>query len=58
MNTELIGVILFFGLTLLLAIPLGKYVARVYLGEKTFLDGVMGPVERFFFRLSGIDTSK
>ena len=58
MNTELLGVLAIFLFSLLLAIPLGRYIARVYLGERTLLDPIMGPVERLFFRLSGIDSSR
>ena len=38
MNTELIGIIVSFLLTVLLAYPLGKYFSKVYSGEKTALD--------------------
>ncbi len=54
MNSELIGVIVIFLVTLLLAYPLGKYIAKVFKGEKTFTD-FMNPLERFIFRFSGID---
>jgi len=54
MTSEITGVVFTFLLTLLLAYPLGKYIARVFSGEKSFMD-VMNPVERFFFRVSGID---
>jgi len=37
-----------------LAKPLGSFMARVYQGEKTFLDPVFGPVERFIYRLAGV----
>jgi K+-transporting ATPase ATPase A chain len=57
MNTELIGVISTFVITVLLAIPFGKYIAKVYNKEKTWLDFI-SPVERFIFRICGIDTSK
>ena len=57
MNTELIGVIATFAITVLLAIPLGKYIAKVFNNEKTILDFI-APVERFIFRICGIDTSK
>ena len=39
---------------LLLAKPLGSFMAKVYQGEHTFLDRVLGPVERFIYRLSGV----
>jgi K+-transporting ATPase ATPase A chain len=57
MNSEISGVIFTYLLTLALAIPLGRYIARVFKGEKTWLD-FMAPFERFIFRFSGIDTKK
>lgn len=36
-----------------LAKPLGAYMARVYQGEKTFLDPALQPVEKFLYRLFG-----
>ena len=58
MNTELLGIIFTFALTVAFTIPLGKYIARVYAGEKTLLDPIFNPIERFFFRFSGIDVSQ
>ena len=58
MNTELLGIIFTFALTVAFAVPLGKYIARVYLGEKTLLDPIFNPIEKFFFRFSGIDVSQ
>lgn len=54
MNTELLGSIAQVMLMIILAWPLGKYIAKVYKGEKTCLD-FMAPVERFIFKLCGID---
>ncbi|MCD1117400.1 potassium-transporting ATPase subunit KdpA [Chryseobacterium turcicum] len=56
MNTEVLGVVAMFLITLLLAIPFGKYISKVYTGEKTFLDPVFKPIERFFYKISGINT--
>jgi K+-transporting ATPase ATPase A chain len=44
-------------LVLLLAItkPLGVYMARVFSGEKTFIDPVLRPVERVLYRMTGVD---
>jgi len=39
---------------LLLAKPLGSFMAKVYQGERTFLDRVLGPVERFIYSVSGV----
>ena len=54
MTTEITGILLIFGLAVAMAIPFGKYISRVYKGEKTFLD-FMSPLENLFFKLSGID---
>ena len=54
MNNEIIGVILIYIITLLLAVPLGMYIAKVFSGEKTML-GFMAPVERFIYRICGIN---
>jgi K+-transporting ATPase ATPase A chain len=54
MNTELSGIIFVFVATVALSIPLGKYIAKVYGGEKTFLDPVFDPLEKLFFKLGGI----
>jgi K+-transporting ATPase ATPase A chain len=58
MNTEIISVIFILLLTFILAMPLGKYIARVYAGEKTLLDPVFNPLEKLFYRISGINISK
>ena len=54
MNTEILGVILQIVLMIVLAWPLGKYIATVYKGEKTCLDFVK-PVERWIYKLSGVN---
>lgn len=53
MNTEIIGVIAQIILVVALSYPLGKYIAKVYKGQKVWSD-FMKPLERFIFRLSGI----
>ncbi|HAX71512.1 MAG TPA: potassium-transporting ATPase subunit KdpA [Anaerolineae bacterium] len=55
MNTWL-QLIFYFGILLLLTKPLGAYMAKVYQGERLFLDPILDPVERFLYRLSGIDS--
>jgi K+-transporting ATPase ATPase A chain len=58
MNTEIIGVIAMYVVTLALAIPLGKYIGKVYLGEHTWADRLFNPLDRLFYRLSGIKVEK
>jgi K+-transporting ATPase ATPase A chain len=38
--------------------PLGIYMARVFSGEKTFLDPILRTVERLLYRLTGVDETK
>jgi potassium-transporting ATPase potassium-binding subunit len=40
------------------AIPLSKLIAGVYAGERNFLSPVLGPVERGFYRLAGVDPAR
>ena len=49
-------VAVFFLLVLAVTKPLGLYLRRVFSGERTFLDPVLGPVERLVYRLGGIDS--
>ncbi len=58
LTTEILGMLVMFAATVVLAIPLGKYIAKVYAGDRTWLDRVFNPLERLFFRLSGIDASQ
>jgi K+-transporting ATPase ATPase A chain len=39
---------------LLFVKPLGAFMARVYQGEHTFLTPIVGPVERFIYRIAGL----
>lgn len=41
-------------LLILLAWPLGGFMARLYEGKRTILDPVLGPFERLLYRLAGI----
>jgi K+-transporting ATPase ATPase A chain len=55
MNTfSWIQLIFYIVVLLALAKPLGGFMARVYQGEHTFLDRVLGPVERLIYRASGV----
>lgn len=54
MTNEWIGILVMYGLTVLLAIPLGKYLARVFKGEPVFSD-FLKPIERLIYRAGGVD---
>lgn len=57
MNTEFLGIIASFAITLLIAVPLGKYLAKMFAGEKVWTD-FLKPFERFLFKLSGINPNE
>ncbi|HTX17887.1 MAG TPA: potassium-transporting ATPase subunit KdpA [Bacteroidota bacterium] len=50
----LFQIVFYLAVLILLAKPLGKFMARVYQREKTFLDPVFGPIERLIYRVAGI----
>jgi K+-transporting ATPase ATPase A chain len=58
MTTEILGIIFMYALTIALAIPLGRYIGKVYEGKKTWLDGAFNPIDRMFYKFSGIDAQK
>ena len=48
--------LIFFMVVLItLAWPLGAFMARVYEGRHTFLDPLLSPLERFFYKLCGVN---
>jgi len=57
-SNDLIQMSVYLVVLIALAIPLSRYMAKVYQGEKTFMDRVMGPLEKFIYRLCGIDANK
>ncbi|MGN6108096.1 MAG: potassium-transporting ATPase subunit KdpA [Kofleriaceae bacterium] len=48
-------IVAFWAVLIALAIPLGAYMARVYEGNARFAQKLLGPIERLFYRLLGID---
>ena len=58
MNNEITGIVLMFAATIGLAIPLGRYMGKVYNGEKTWADAILHPLDTLFFKASGIDATR
>ena len=50
-----VQVLVYMGVLVALAKPLGWYMARVYQGQPCGLDRVLGPIERWLYRLAGVD---
>jgi len=53
--TGWLQIALVLALVLACVLPLGRYMADVFSGGRTFLSPVIGPVERGFYRLCGVD---
>ena len=51
-------ILIYLVVLLLLTKPLGIYMARVYSGERTFMDRILGPFERLIYRLAGVDLTQ
>jgi len=51
-------ILLYCALVLALVKPLGWFMTRVFNGERTFLSPVFAPLERGFYRLSGVDPTR
>ena len=49
---------LLFLLVLALTKPLGRYLTRVFAGERTLLTPMLGPVERVIYRVIGVDPTR
>ena len=45
-------------LVLVSLVPLGRFMARLFMGERTYLHPVLSPVELGFYRLAGIDATR
>lgn len=58
MNTEILGIIAMFAVTVVIGIFLGKYIAGVYGYKKTFLDSIFQPFENLIYKISGINPNK
>lgn len=57
MTTEFLGVVAMYALTVLLAIPLGRFIGKVFKNEPNALD-FMAPLERLIYRLGGVDPDR
>lgn len=54
-SRDLLQVLIYFAALLILAPFIGRFMARVFQGERTWLSPVLAPIERFTYRLSGIN---
>ena len=55
MSTEIFSVIFILLVPVATSIPLGLYMARVFTGQRTFLDPVLVPLEKAVLKIAGVD---
>ncbi|HSF19743.1 MAG TPA: potassium-transporting ATPase subunit KdpA [Vicinamibacteria bacterium] len=57
-SSEVLPVIFVLAVPIATSLPLGLYMARVFSGQRTFLDFVLAPVERVILSLAAINTTQ
>ena len=45
-------------LVVLFAIPLGRYIGKIFSNEKTWLDVIFNPIDKLFYKVSGVNPEK
>lgn len=58
MNSEILGIIVSYVLVLLLAIPLGRYISKIFNYESTWLDKIFDPIDAIFYKVGDINPHK
>ena len=53
-----IQIVIYFAVLTALVVPLGRFMARVFEGERTFLSPVLRPVEVGLYRAAGVDEKR
>jgi len=51
---DILQIVISLLLFILIIIPLGKYLYKVSVNDKTFLDPILNPVDKFIYRVAGI----
>ena len=54
---EIIQIVLFFGLGIALTPPLGRFMYKIYTGQKTWLS-FLSPIERLIYKLTGVNPNE
>jgi potassium-transporting ATPase potassium-binding subunit len=53
-----VQILAFFAVVLLIAKPMGIFMAKVFSRERTWLDPVMRPLEKLIYKLTGVDENR
>lgn len=58
MGTMLVQLAILLSILTLIAIILGEYIAKVFKGEKTLLSFIFRPIEKFLYKIFGVDENE
>jgi potassium-transporting ATPase potassium-binding subunit len=58
MGAEYIAVVFTLVFLVVTSLPLGRYMANIFTGQRTFLDPAFLPIERVVLRLTGVDATQ
>ena len=58
MGSEILAVLVTIAVTVATSVPVGRYMARVFTGGRTWLDPAFAPVERLVLRLARVDSAE
>ncbi len=58
MNTEILGIVVMYTVMVLLAIPLGRYIGKIYEGKPVWTDRLLNPLDKLFFKIGGVNPDK
>lgn len=58
MNTEILGIGFMYVAVVAFAILLGRYIGKIFNYENTWLDKIFNPLDKLFFKCSGIDPTR
>ncbi|AZT89690.1 potassium-transporting ATPase subunit KdpA [Caldicellulosiruptor changbaiensis] len=55
---DLLQVLIYVVVLIVLAVPVGRYIAKVFSREKTFFDPLFTPIEKVFYKIARINPNK
>jgi len=58
MADDILYIIMFLGILMLLAVPLGRYMAKVFTGKRTLISFIIRPLESVIYRICRVDENE
>ena len=58
MGTDIVTNLAIIAIIVATSLPIGRYVWKVFTDQRTWLDPVLGPIERVVLRVTGVSTEQ